>query len=122
MTDRAAAHVRRATDAVPRAGNYLVGKESPTMKSLPTCVATLAFCCAAAAQVPAEADSHRLKTAYLVCDEQATQTMLDFGEAARCSQIAEALLKQVFDGDFERLLQWWRVAKAERVRLAASGR
>jgi hypothetical protein len=90
------------------------------MKSLPTCVATLAFCCAAAAQAPADADNQRLKTAYLVCDEQATQTVLDFGDAARCSQIAEALLKQVFDGDFERLLQWWRVAKAERVRLAAA--
>jgi hypothetical protein len=105
---------------VVRAGNYLVGKESPTMKSLPTFVATLALCCAAAAQAPADTDHERLKTAYLVCDEQATQSVLDFGEAARCSQIAEALLKQVFDGDFERLLQWWRVAKAERVRLASA--
>jgi hypothetical protein len=120
LTDGAAARFRRAADAVLRAGAYLCGKESPIMKSLSTCVATLAFCCAAAAQAPAGADNQRLKTAYLVCDEQATQTVLDFGDAARCSQIAEALLKQVFDGDFERLLQWWRVAKAERVRLAAA--
>jgi hypothetical protein len=90
------------------------------MKPLTTTFATLAFCCAAAAQTPADTERDRLKTAYLVCDEQATQTVLDFGEAARCSQIAEALLKQVFDGDFERLLQWWRVAKAERVRLAST--
>jgi hypothetical protein len=90
------------------------------MKSLSTSVATLAFCCAALAQAPVDGRTEQLKTAYLVCDEQATQTLLDFGEAARCSQIAEALLKQVFDGDFERLLQWWRVAKAERVRLAAA--
>jgi hypothetical protein len=89
------------------------------MKPLPACVAALAFSCAAAAQAPADTETQQLKTAYLVCDEQATHTILDFGQAARCSQIAEALLKQVFDGDFERLLQWWRVAKAERVRLAA---
>jgi hypothetical protein len=120
LTDGAAARFRRAADAVLHAGAYLCGKESPIMKSLPTCVATLAFCCAAAAQAPIQADIARLKTAYLVCDEQATQTVLDFGDAARCSQIAEALLKQVFDSDFERLLQWWRVAKAERVRLAAA--
>jgi hypothetical protein len=90
------------------------------MKPLTTILAALAFCSAAAAQTQAVADLDRLKTAYLVCDEQATQSVLDFGDAARCSQIAEALLKQVFDGDFERLLQWWRVAKAERVRLAAA--
>jgi hypothetical protein len=120
LTDGATARFRRAADVVLLLGAYLCGKESPIMKSLSTCVATLAFCCAAAAQAPAGADNQRLKTAYLVCDEQATQTVLDFGDAARCSQIAEALLKQVFDGDFERLLQWWRVAKAERVRLAAA--
>jgi hypothetical protein len=120
LTDGATVRFRRAADAVLRPGAYLCGKESPIMKSLPTFVATLAFCCAAAAQAPADTDGQRLKTAYLVCDEQATQTVLDFGDAARCSQIAEALLKQVFDGDFERLLQWWRVAKAERVRLAAA--
>jgi hypothetical protein len=90
------------------------------MKSLPACIAALAFSCAAAAQAPADAETQHLKAAYLVCDEQATHTILDMGSAARCSQIAEALLKQVFDGDFERLLQWWRVAKVERLRLAAA--
>lgn len=90
------------------------------MQPLPTCVATLAFCCAAVAQAAADTDHERLKTAYLVCDKQATESVLDFGEAARCSHIAAALLKQVFDGDLERLLQWWRAAKAERVRLASA--
>jgi hypothetical protein len=120
MTDGAASCIPCTADAPSLAGAYLCGKESPIMKSLPTCLAALAISCAAIAQAPIDVRTDQLKTAYLVCDEQATQTILDFGEAARCSQIAEALLKQVFDGDFERLLQWWRVAKAERVRLAAA--
>lgn len=90
------------------------------MKHLPACAAALAFCCAAFAQVPADADIDHLKAAYLACDEQATHTVLDIGTAARCSQIADALKQRAFDGDFERLIQWWRAAKAERQRLAST--
>lgn len=92
------------------------------MKRLTTFTAALACAWAAAAQTVPSDDVERLKPAYLACDERATQTVLDRDSAARCSQIGEALLKLGFDGDFERLLQWWRIAKAERMRLAGPPR
>lgn len=65
-------------------------------------------------------DVAQLKTAYLACDEEATRNVLDAGSAAICSQIAEALKARAFGGDFERLLAWWREAKAARTQLARS--
>jgi hypothetical protein len=68
----------------------------------------------------ARLDVAQLKTAYLACDEQASEHVLDIGSAMLCSQIAEALKQRAFDGDFTRLIEWWRVAKAERRRLASA--
>lgn len=90
------------------------------------CAALLAASAAARAQQPApepapQADTparqvHELKASYLACDRAATQRALPFGEAVACSVVSEALLRQVFGGDFHALLAWWRVAKHERER------
>jgi hypothetical protein len=55
---------------------------------------------------------HRLKSAYLRCDQSASERMLGVGEAANCSLVHELLLRLGFGGDFERLLAWWRAERA----------
>lgn len=71
------------------------------------------------AAVDREVDS--LKTAYLRCEQAATERLLGIDDAASCSVIYEKLLKVGFGGDFKRLLAWWhaeRVAKARGERVA----
>jgi len=51
----------------------------------------------------------QLKSFYLLCSREASQRMLDFDDAARCSMANDALLKRSFRGDFDALLAWWRV-------------
>ena len=60
------------------------------------------------AEVPSAGDIAELKRQYLACDRQATTRRLSLGEAHVCSLVAEALLQREFEGDFERLLAWWR--------------
>ena len=55
-----------------------------------------------------------LKAEYLACDRAATESILSPGTAAYCSSVSEELLARGFDGDFERLLAWWRVEKQAR--------
>ena len=51
-----------------------------------------------------------LKAEYLACDQAASQSRLSPG-AAYCSRVAEELLARAFEGDFERLIAWWRSEK-----------
>lgn len=87
------------------------------------CLAVL-FAAAAAATgtaVPADAASERsglaaltaeeLKSAYLECDRLATATFLDGGGAAICSEVHEELKQRLFEGDFQRLLEWWQAQR-----------
>jgi hypothetical protein len=53
-----------------------------------------------------------LQSAYLECDRMAMTTALDFGTAAGCSVVYEALKARMFGGDFERLLEWHRRQRA----------
>lgn len=69
----------------------------------------------------ARATPAQLKSAYLQCERQAQSTLLDFATAARCSLIYEELKRRVFDGDFERVLAWWREQRAAEVAAARSG-
>jgi hypothetical protein len=62
-----------------------------------------------AEQLAKRATPEQLKTAFLECDRLSQTVPLDFGTAAQCSVVYEALKQRVFDGDFERLLVWWRV-------------
>lgn len=54
------------------------------------------------------ATPEQLKSAFLQCDRMSRTTVLDFGTAAQCSVVYEALKQRVFAGDFERLNAWWR--------------
>jgi len=74
----------------------------------------------AASSTPVNATSMRLqdatpaqlKAAYLQCNRLAETTLLDFGTAATCSMVYEALKERVFGGDFQRLLRWSREQRA----------
>lgn len=59
-----------------------------------------------------DASHDQLKSAFLVCDRAATRGQLDSVTIQQCSIIYEELKAQVFDGDFERLLAWWRLRPA----------
>ncbi len=54
-----------------------------------------------------------LKQAYLACDRRAAQRRLAPAEMQACASIGERLLQQGFDGDWDRLLAWWRVARED---------
>jgi hypothetical protein len=64
---------------------------------------------AAAAPRP-DAKFVELEQRYLACSRAAMTQLLSSGEAAQCSVIYERLLSERFGGDFERLLQWSRLA------------
>lgn len=51
-----------------------------------------------------------LKSMYLSCDRQALSHPLDLGTAANCSMVSDELLARGFDGNFNELLSWYRVA------------
>jgi hypothetical protein len=53
----------------------------------------------------------QLKAMYLRCERTAGWGLLEPGDAAECSMVGEELLGRAFDGDFSRLLQWWREAR-----------
>ncbi len=53
-----------------------------------------------------------LKTVYLRCNEAAEEGLLTFEEATLCSLAHEVLKQRVFGGDFEALLNWWRLHRS----------
>lgn len=63
---------------------------------------------------PSAVPISQLKDSYLACERMALRGALDPGTAAVCSAHYEALLKRGFDGDFDRMLAWWRNATAPR--------
>lgn len=66
-----------------------------------------------------------LQRAYLACDAAANQRRLEMMEAARCSLVAERLKQKCFEGDFDKMLAWWRSEREAAARLAknnAAGR
>lgn len=54
----------------------------------------------------------QLKVMYLRCDREAAGAVLAPADAAECSMVDEELLARGFDGDFSRLLAWWREERA----------
>ncbi|HEX6364464.1 MAG TPA: hypothetical protein VFZ93_16015 [Albitalea sp.] len=82
--------------------------------------ALLAAAAAAAAAEPvtaraAEPALDTLKAAYLECDRRASQAVLDRATATQCSVVAEQLLQRGFEGDLDRLLDWWRRERTSQV-------
>ncbi len=53
-----------------------------------------------------------LKIVYLRCNEAAEWGLLTLEDAARCSLAQEVLKQRVFGGDFEALLNWWRLHRS----------
>jgi hypothetical protein len=49
-----------------------------------------------------------LQAIFTACTAASSATLLDFSSAAVCSFGYEALLRQVFHGDFGQLMAWWR--------------
>jgi hypothetical protein len=85
------------------------------MKTLTTlaCAAALAlpssFTAAQTADIPLpDLTSEQLEAEYLECERSAGDGMLGIDLATHCSIVYEAFKARAFDGDFERLLAWWR--------------
>ena len=55
----------------------------------------------------------QLERLFWDCDAYSMQHVLSSGEAALCSMAHEEFGRRRFDGDFGRLLDWWRARKAD---------
>lgn len=62
---------------------------------------------------PAPLSDEALEARFWTCDVRSTQAMLPPGDGAQCVRWQDELKRRRFDGDFERLLVWWRAHKAE---------
>lgn len=62
--------------------------------------------------VPSLSDE-ALEARFWACDVASTHTVLSAAEGAQCVRWQDELKARRFDGDFERLLVWWRANKAE---------
>jgi hypothetical protein len=62
----------------------------------------------ALSQAPVE----RLKRLYLECDRVTSRERVDATQFAQCAMVGDELLRRGFDGDFDRLLAWWRAEKS----------
>jgi hypothetical protein len=54
-------------------------------------------------------DEAALKAHFLRCSAEAMHSVMDQSDGARCAAVQEALRDLSFEGDFARLLAWWRV-------------
>ena len=68
----------------------------------------------AQAPYPKNLTPAELKRVYLACETAATTSRMPMTDVMHCSMVAEELKQQVFDGDVEKLLAWWRVHHLER--------
>jgi hypothetical protein len=66
-------------------------------------------------------DPDRLERLFWDCDARATQEVLSPGDGAMCSSVSDMLKLRLFNGDFERMLGWWRTHKAAEYALRGVG-
>ena len=52
-----------------------------------------------------------LEKTFWMCDHAAAKGMIDVNQAAVCGAVTDELRREKFDGDFEKLLAWWRLNK-----------
>ena len=57
-------------------------------------------------------DDEHLERLFWDCDAHATQEALSPGDGALCATLSDLLKARRFDGDFGRMLDWWRAHKA----------
>lgn len=77
------------------------------------CSAFLAEAATPAASTAPPLSDDALEARFWACDVLATQTVLSAAEGVQCVRWQDELKQRRFDGDFERLLAWWRANKAE---------
>jgi len=53
-----------------------------------------------------------LEKTFWICDHAATKAVVDVNQAVVCGAITDELRREKFDGDFEKLLIWWRLNRA----------
>ncbi len=53
-----------------------------------------------------------LEQTFWMCDHAAAKGMIDVNHGAVCGAVTDELRREKFDGDFEKLLAWWRLNKA----------
>ena len=53
-----------------------------------------------------------LEKTFWMCDHAATKAMVDVNQAVVCGAITDELRREKFDGNFEKLLIWWRLNRA----------
>ena len=53
-----------------------------------------------------------LEKTFWICDHAATKAMVDVNQAVVCGAVTDELRREKFDGDFEKLLIWWRLNRA----------
>jgi hypothetical protein len=98
----------------PAASASFATRACAPMRAITPCLLALFTLTAAAQAERALARAltiEQLKIAFLDCDRRASITLLDIGDAERCSVIYEELKARAFGGDFDRLLAWWRTQK-----------
>ncbi len=94
-------------------------------------IQALAFQSAHADEGSRHATSSRGETAHLekafwICDYAGTNGMAGGDQAVACIAITDELKRTKFDGDFDRLVAWWRLNKVaqhqelDRVKVAAN--
>ena len=76
-------------------------------------IALLAGASAVCATSPdlSRVDVGELTSQFWECDARSTHEALSAGDGALCVMVADALKERLFDGNFDRMLAWWRASK-----------
>jgi hypothetical protein len=53
-----------------------------------------------------------LKRVFLACDKASSTARLALHDAVQCSMVYEELKARAFDGDYDKLLAWWRAHRS----------
>lgn len=85
----------------------------------PLCL-VLALAAAPGQGAPSAATSHpkalspeELKRVYLTCELASSRGLLAMSDVVQCSIVYEELKRRVFDGDYDKLLAWWRLQRSD---------
>lgn len=62
---------------------------------------------------PARVDDVDFEKVFWICDQAAATRMVSASEGVICNAVADHLKAEKFDGDFEKMLNWWRANKVE---------